>query len=702
MEYVQGESILSHADRVALDIRARLELILEVAQAVEHAHQRLVVHRDLKPSNILIGSDGRPKLLDFGIAKIVRPLTADAVDEATGTVNRWMTLAYASPEQVAGAPTTTATDVFGLGVVLFELLTGVRPRSTGIGAAPAAGPTAPALATRRASTAAREEDVERSVDRAARRGLTPERLSRSLRGDLDNILAKALAPEPERRYGSVAAFADDIRRHLAGLPVAARPDRFSYRFGKFITRHRLEVAVGGIALAVLIATLIIALQQARIAGVERDRARHEAETAYQVSEFLVTLFKVNEPGEALGNQVTARQLLDQGAVKIEQELQDQPLVRARLLRAMGRAYGELGLYESEGRALEREMVVESDALGPQSLEVAATGAILAKSRMNRGAYAEARDLALRSLAIQERELGLESPEVARTLSQLGLSYWYLGDLVTARKTLERSLELQEKSLGTEHVDLGGILNNVAILRWQEGDTEGARPLYERALLIFEREHGPNHPSVAHTLNNLALIELAEGDLARSRALHERALASRRSFLAPDHPDIAESLNNLGQVLRVSADLGGALASLEQARVIREQVLGPGHPLVATTLNNLGLTYLGLGRLADARRVLDRAVEIFTLELGADHPNVAFPLSALATLDHRTGDDERAVSRFARAIALMTSGLGPDHPDLRRLHAEYSAVLGDLGRTDEAAEEKRLATAPLQRNRPQEP
>ena len=404
MEYVDGSRIDGWCDHRRLSIDERLDLFRVVCSAVQAAHRSLVVHRDLKPANILVTPEGHPKLLDFGIAKILGPSSHAHTMAVTGTLDRLLTPAFASPEQVLGEPVTTVSDVYSLGVVLYELLVGTSPQIFKNSSATEVervvcheNPDRPSLTVRR-----RKGTMAGSAAARDRR-LTEDRLARRLAGDLDTIVMTALRKEPERRYPSVEALAEDLRRHLARLPVKARPDTVSYRAGKFFRRHRASVIASAAGVIAVLGFGIQSTVNARLAVKERDRAlvaeeqaRVEAQTAERVSTFLVDLFRVADPGENRGEEISVRKLLDRGATRLDDELADEPGTRARLLRAVGEVYGNLGEYTRSSELLTRSVeVLRRDS--PQSLELAATLNELAKVRFNLGHVDEAKDLAREAL-----------------------------------------------------------------------------------------------------------------------------------------------------------------------------------------------------------------------------------------------------------------------------------------------------------------
>ncbi len=639
MEHVRGEPLTVYCDRQRLSIPERLELMIQVCEGVQHAHQKGIIHRDLKPSNVLVAiQDGKavPKIIDFGVAKATaQPLTDDKMFTGLGVLIG--TPEYMSPEQaeMTGVDIDTRSDVYSLGVMLYELMVGALPFDS--------------KELRRAGfdgirRQIREVDPLRPSTRVSALGAVseaavknrrtdPTRLASQLRGDLDWITMKAMEKDRTRRYGSPSELAADIRRHLQDQPVLASPPSSVYRARKYVRRHRVGVGLGVILVTMLVGfAATMAVQAGRIAR-ERDRANLEAETAKKTSEFLVSLFKVSDPGVARGNTITAREILDEGSKKIARELESQPLTQARLMETMGDVYRSLGLYEQAAPLLEK------------------------------------------AVALKERGLGAMHPSLARSLNSLGWLYTSQGRYAQARPLHERALAIFEKNFGPDHTDVAWSRYYLGSLLLRTGAPGEAKPLLERALVIFEKNLGSTDQAVAWCVNDLAQYHLAAGQYADARPLFERALRIKEQTLGPDHRDVALALNNVAYILLLMGDNTEVRHLVKRAIAIQEKSLGPEHPELAFSLQTLGELARREGNLAEAKPLLERSLAIWEKSGDPDHPEAVPTLISLADVLQESGRYAEAERLYQRALSI--------HPDLADAMEKYAALLRKMNRDAEA-------------------
>ncbi len=647
MEYVEGEPLDLYCDTHQLTIDDRLRLFQQAGHAVQYAHQNFIVHRDLKPSNILVTQDeaGQPlvKLLDFGIAKLL-----DEADEQPGLTRtgfRIMTPDYAAPEQVKGEPVSAATDVYSLGVVLYELLTGQRPydltNKTAFEAEQIILETQPEKPSQVVSQ-------ETTSTNPATRGTTTPNWQRTLQGDLDVICLKALRKDTERRYASAEAFVDDVKRYLAGLPVTAQPDRMGYRVSKFVKRNMALVSA-----SVLIAVLILgyattAVVQANRIAAQAEVIASERDKAEEISAFLMGLFEASNPNEALGDTLSALELLEQGHQQIA-FLSDQPAVQLRMLEVIADVYIESAQYEEADSLIEVGLSLvntnESPPLAEASL-LHRRASILREERQ----LGEADSVIARVLSTRRALLPPDDPDLASSLSVAGSVARYLEEYERAETFFREALAIFQKR---EDVDkIASTLNSLGGLYQTQSRFEDAETYFREGLEIRREHLGSRHPHTAISINNVATALRSQTRFEEAEALYREAIGILRTIYGDRHPRVAYALNNLGGVIKEQARYDDARPFYEEAIQIFTEIHSEQHPATLNAMNNLAVLLIIQGtNLMEADSVYRNLLFHAGQLLPADH-------SFIGTLKNNLGFVQQDLNRWDEAL---------------RLHAEVYAL-----------------------------
>lgn len=678
MPFIEGQPV-DVACR-SLDLDQRLRLFVRICDAVQYAHRNLVVHRDLKPSNILVTANGEPQLLDFGISKLLDPTTDRAVTRTRADL-RMLTPAYAAPEQIAGGPLSTACDVYALGTLLYELITDRRPFADESLEEPSEGALLMAKC---------ERDPVRPSDRvpAARRA---ER--RRLRGDLDAIVLQAMERDPEDRYPSVQQLADDLRRSLDHRPVRARPARWTYRAGKFLTRHRLAIALAALVCVVLGAVAL-----------ERERQRSRAEQAVQRSErvkgFLITLLEEAEPHQGSGLDVPLRQVLA-GSSRRLTDLADEPAVQTELMQLLGSIY--LGLNEPElaSPLLEEGWATRRAAFGANHPSTAESHCALGRRDLLTGELDHAEQRLRQAIAGLRQSSPKHRTELAYCLNELANVHERRSDLEAANEAYREAFDLASRELGPddkqtltyginrahlltqrdrhdsaeslllemidqlEGASIGTVmhglaLSNLAVLRFENGRREGAEKSFREALEIYRRVLGPSHPKTLVALANLSTVLRDAGDFEEARGLLEERLELAGAGAGEASPAVADALEDLGAFEQRRGRLEAAREHLTRSLELYRQHHGDDHLSVARTANSLGSVLLTSNLPAEALLLFEQAAKVRSEILGESHPRSAISLGNRGRARLSVGRSQAAVADLEKALATLDSGLGEEH------------------------------------------
>ena len=646
MEYVEGVPLTKFCRQRRCSIVERLQLFRSVCEAVQHAHGHAFIHRDLKPSNILVKGDGTVRLLDFGIAKQLESLDLKADQTMTGL--RLMTPAYAAPEQIRGDRIGVSTDVYSLGVILYELLTGQVPFDL-------SNLTPPEAATiivdhepgKPSATVKRTLHAEEATHAYS--------VSRTAWADLDVLCLTAMHKDPQRRYRSVEALIRDIDHYLNAEPLEARPDSLGYRTAKFVRRNRRAVTVASVAITLVVGLVIFfTVRLARA----RNAALAEAARTQRIQRFMTNLFQGGDEAAGPADDLRVATLVDRG-VQEANSLDGDPKVQAELYGTLGGIYQKLGKLDRADTLLSLALERRKALFGADSAEVSESLVALGELRSDQAQLQQAEQLVRQGLDMSKRHLPTQHPAIGKATSALGTILENRGDYNQAIQVLEEAVRLQSLPLAAE-ADLAATLSELANCQFYVGHFDISESINQRVLAMDRRIYGERHPQVANDLINLGAIQYEQAHFPEAEKYQRQALDITQGFYGRDHPETASAMTHVARTLVSEKRLDEAADLLQQALVIQEHAYGKVHPRVASALNELGRIANQRGKLDEAEADFRRMADIYRAVYGGKHYYIGIALSNIAGVYVAEKKFKQAENLFRDALRMYAVTLTPDH------------------------------------------
>ncbi|QQS35955.1 MAG: tetratricopeptide repeat protein [Ignavibacteriales bacterium] len=645
MEFIEGIPITEYCLKNNLNLNDKLKLFRDVCSAVQYAHQNLVVHRDIKPGNVLVTEDGHPKLLDFGIAKLLDENMLEEGEGLTRTGMWHLTPDYASPEQIKGDNITTASDIYSLGVMLYQILTNLQPYKITNNSPSAISRIIteenilkPSEKVKQVSTLEFNNKIEDSGTK--KKYDIRDKLHHHLKGDLDNIVLKAMQKDPLRRYVSVEQFSEDIRRYLVGLPVIAQKDTAGYRLSKFIQRHKTGFVVSSIFVLFMIISIILIAWQANVAAGERDKARTEAVKVETVNKFLQDMLSSVDPNE-IGKDVKVYDVLKKAADDVGKRFEGQPEIEAAIRKTIGKTLTNLGEFDQAKPHLDRAL------------------------ELNRKVY------------------GNESNQAAASIYDIAFYYHWIADLKTADSLYQISISMLRRNKDAPPRDLANALNDYGILKNDFAEYENAKRYHEEALDIFIKNFGEKERDVASVVNNLAITlhELKEIDEAEKYFL--KSLKLNIELFGEDSPEASSNYNNLGYIYVDKNDYTKAEWYYKKSLDLKIKYYGDKHSLVGLGLMNFGGFLFRAGKIDESFRYISRALENFNTSLNSDHIWVGMTNYWYGKVLLEKKEYVSAEKYLRNALKIQTKNYPEDHPNIITASGELGISLYYLKRYPEA-------------------